>query len=279
VTFTDAKGLKQQAPQTLGPIGMPGNFAGDEQLNQNVKKVTELPLETLNLPDGPVSCRVLQVEYDRPGWQPEERIVKYWVDEARLLVLKEEFSQFQRHEHKSTLWHWVYEAESIKVNQPPPDWLVESAKRSTTQIEGGQLTKWIDKNAPDFTLTDLDDHSVSLNAMKGSVVVLNFWATWCGPCIAEMPTIAKVANDYKPKGVVFWGISAEQPAALKRWLAQNQPGFTIVVDKDGDVTEDYRTEGIPALVVVSRNGKIRSFYSGPQSEPSLRAAIDEALHD
>jgi len=115
--------------------------------------------------------------------------------------------------------------------------------------------------------------------MKGKVVVLNFWATWCGPCIAEMPTIAKLANDSKSKGIVFWGISAEQPSVLKKWLTQNQPGFTIVVDKEGDVTEDYDTQGIPALVVVGRDGKIRSFYSGAQSEPSLRAAIDETLHE
>lgn len=279
VTLTDANGQRQQAPVDLGPIAMPGDFGGDEKLNQDVTKVTELRGETLNLAEGPISCRVLQVEYHRPDWQPEERRIRYWIDETRLLVLKEEFSEFQRREHKTTLWHWVYEAESIKVNQSPANWVVESAKRSATRTEGRQLTNWIGKNAPEFTLTDLDNNSVRLSATKGEVVVLNFWATWCGPCMAEMPTLTKVANDYKRKGVVFWGISAEQPSTLRKWLTQNQTAFTIVLDKQGDVTEDYQTEGIPALVVIGRDGKIHSFYSGAQSEPSLRDAIDQALRE
>jgi len=58
---------------------------------------------------------------------------------------------------------------------------------------------------------------------------------------------------------------------------RNQHGFTIVVDKEGDITDDYHTEGMPALVVVGRDGRIRSFYPGAQSERSSRAAIDEAL--
>jgi len=84
VTFTDAKGLKQRAPGNLGPIGIPGSFGGNEKLNQDVKEVTELPRETLNLADGPISCRVLQVDYDHADWQPEERRVRYWIDETRL---------------------------------------------------------------------------------------------------------------------------------------------------------------------------------------------------
>jgi thiol-disulfide isomerase/thioredoxin len=191
VTFTDAKGLEQRAPEKLGPIGVPGNFGGHEKLNQDVGKVTELPRETLNLAEGPVSCRVLQVEYDHPDWPPEERSVRYWIDEMRLLVLKVEFSQSQRHELKTSLWHWVYEAKSVKLNQPPPDWLVEFAKRSATQKDGRQLTDRIGKNAPEFTLADLDNNSLSLSAMKGRVAVLNFWATWCARCIGEMSTITK----------------------------------------------------------------------------------------
>jgi peroxiredoxin len=276
-TITDEEGRTPRAPFEPTPIDMPSRFGEYEELSEEIRTVKELPHEVLKLDESPVDCSVLQVEYDRPEWKPEEQTVTYWIDAKRLIVLKQEFSEFQRHNKKSVLWHWVYQVDSIKLNQEPPQWFLEHLKRRPDA--GHDRPDWVGRDAPRFSLLDLNGREVTLSAMRGKVLVLDFWATWCGPCIAEMPTLETIEADYKAKGVELWGVSSEEPPVVKKWLSQNQKTLRTLVDVEGDTSEEYGVEGIPALVVIGRDGKIRSYYIGNQAEPSLRTAIEAALRD
>jgi peroxiredoxin len=273
--ITDEEGQKPQSPFELVPVTMPSQFGEYEKLSEGIRAVKELPHEMLKVDGSPVDCSVLEVEYNLPERKPEEQNVKYWIDTTRHIVLKEEFSEFQRHEKKTVLWHWVYQVDSVKLNQPPPEWLTELLNKRADA--GHYRLDWVGRDAPPFSLLDLNGRGVTLAEMRGKVLILDFWATWCGPCVAEMPTLEAIEAEYKVKGVELWGISSEEPSVVRKWLTQNHKTLKTLVDAEGDTSEEYMVEGIPALVVIGRDGRIRSYYIGNQTEQSLRTAIEVAL--
>jgi thiol-disulfide isomerase/thioredoxin len=113
--------------------------------------------------------------------------------------------------------------------------------------------------------------------MRGKVVLLDFWATWCAPCIAEIPVIEKLADDYKERDLEIWGISGEKSDHVKEWILPQKQKLQTVIDRRGQTSKQYHVQGIPSIIVIDREGKIVSYYLGNQSEQSLRAAIDLAL--
>jgi thiol-disulfide isomerase/thioredoxin len=113
--------------------------------------------------------------------------------------------------------------------------------------------------------------------MRGEVVLLDFWATWCVPCIEAIPIIEKLADDYKGRDLEIWGISGEKSDHVKEWMLRQPRRLQTVIDRWGQTSKRYRVQGIPSLVVIDRDGKIVSYYLGNQSEQSLHDAIDLAL--
>jgi peroxiredoxin len=271
--ITDLQGNPGLPPPEFN-VMMPYHWGYYDGMSADIKSANELPSQTINVGGAPVECRVLEVAYDKERWKPEESTVKYWIDE-RLLVVKEEFAERSGRGEHSVLWHWVYTVDSVKLNQAPPEWLIEFYTKS---IDPQPRTEWVGRSAPDFDLLDLDGHSVKLSSLRGKVVVLDFWATWCGPCREEMPTLEKVGADFKEKQVVIFGISDEQPATIKKWMTGNQRNLPTLIDTEGKTSEVFDVAGIPAIIVIGGDGKIISYYSGTQSEKFLDSAIDKALN-
>ena len=105
---------------------------------------------------------------------------------------------------------------------------------------GGSRPPRIGTAAPEFTLQD-SDHKVSLNDYRGKVVLLNFWATWCPPCIAEMPSLIELQKKMKDKDVVILGVSIdEDEAAYHKFLKNYGVNFVTVMDKEQEDTHDLR---------------------------------------
>jgi thiol-disulfide isomerase/thioredoxin len=150
-------------------------------------------------------------------------------------------------------------------------------------MEGGpaeQLKVKAGDAAPDFKLKDLAGSEVSLASLKGKVVLLDFWATWCGPCKAAMPTMQKLHDEYGSKGVVILGVNTwEQKAdAAKDYMASKKFTYGCLLRGD-DLAAAYGIKGIPTLVVIGKDGKIAEIEVG-LSDPSggaLRKALDALL--
>lgn len=111
--------------------------------------------------------------------------------------------------------------------------------------------------APDFTLMSLEGNKVNLKDLKGKYVFLNFWATWCGPCIEEMPSMEKLYQKLKiKKNFVMLAVSIDKGSQelVKRFVIENKLTFTILLDKDNEVAAEYGIRGIPLTYLIDTKG-------------------------
>jgi peroxiredoxin len=117
--------------------------------------------------------------------------------------------------------------------------------------------------APDFVVQD-SDRKVALHDFRGKVVVLNFWATWCGPCVEEMPSLIEMSQQVKGKGVDVLGVSVDvDEAAYKSFLQKHGVKFLTVRDPEQKSSALYGTTGWPETFIIDRKGVIRRKFVGP----------------
>jgi peroxiredoxin len=127
--------------------------------------------------------------------------------------------------------------------------------------------------APDFTLADLNGNQVSLTHFSGRPVVVNFWATWCPPCRAEVPHLVE-AYEREHGDVIFLAVAVDEPArTVRRFADKNDMSFTILLDDDGRVASDYRVRGIPVTLFIGRDGRIMARYEGGLSPQRLEDGL------
>ena len=117
--------------------------------------------------------------------------------------------------------------------------------------------------APDFTLPARDGGEVRLSSLKGQVVMINFWATWCGPCRQEMPLLEQLQKKYEALGFTLLGVNVEpDSAAATRWLNGVPVSFPVLFDTHNTVAERFGVEGMPSSVFVDREGRVRHVHRG-----------------
>ncbi len=134
--------------------------------------------------------------------------------------------------------------------------------------------------APDFSLEDLSGRRVDLKSLRGKVVFLNFWATWCIPCREEMPTLEKLDRELKSKGLEIVAIDyQESPGEVRKFFAQHGFTFTALLDREGKVSNQYGTWSIPLSVFISRNGELvgKAVGSRKWDSPDARVFVRELL--
>jgi peroxiredoxin len=136
--------------------------------------------------------------------------------------------------------------------------------------------------APAFSLGSNTGKTVSLADLKGQVVLVNFWASWCGPCRTEMPILEQISKKYKAMGVTLVGVNVEPNSAdAQKWLQSTPVSFPILFDTDSTVSKLYQVEGMPNTVILDRKGNVRYIHRGytPGAEneymDQLRALIRE----
>ena len=135
--------------------------------------------------------------------------------------------------------------------------------------------------APEFALTDLGGKAVSPAALKGNVVLLDFWATWCKPCLAAMPDLQALHDKYKDRGLSVIGISIDEEAATKvpKFIASKKIQYRIAVDDAKKPAWDaFRVKAIPAAYLLDRQGRIVAQWTGatPNRE-ELERRLEELL--
>ena len=117
--------------------------------------------------------------------------------------------------------------------------------------------------APNFELAAMVGNAVNLSQYKGQVVMINFWATWCGPCRQEMPLLEQLYKKYKPMGFAMLGVNVEPDSSgATEWLKATPVTFPILFDTDSKVSKLYAVSGMPSTVIVDRKGQVRFLHRG-----------------
>lgn len=135
--------------------------------------------------------------------------------------------------------------------------------------------------APNYLGKTLDGGSITKETLAGKAVVLNFWASWCPPCRAEMPTLEKMAEKYKDQGVVILGVNSTSQDSLSNaneFIQENGITFPTILDEDGTILRAYQINSLPTTFFITPNGIIvESIIGGPISEASMIGNIEKLL--
>jgi peroxiredoxin len=157
------------------------------------------------------------------------------------------------------------------------------AKDASAGAQGGESGQEADalvgKPAPDFKLNDLEGKEVALAGQKGSVVVLDFWATWCGPCVASMPHLEELHKEKSKDGVKVYAVNLrEDKEKVQGFLTSKNFTLPALLDTEGAVAEQYKVQGIPQTVVIGKDGVVRKVFvgAGPDTAKQLKAEVEAA---
>lgn len=134
--------------------------------------------------------------------------------------------------------------------------------------------------APAWKLKDLDGHEVSSDQFKGKVVVLDFWATWCGPCVEEIPGYVALQKKYGADGLVVVGVSMDRagPARVKQFVQANGMNYQIVMGQDETVEAFGNFSAIPTTFLISRDGRILHQKTGAMAPEEYEKLVKWALN-
>jgi len=138
--------------------------------------------------------------------------------------------------------------------------------------------KAMEEPAPALAGDSVDGRSVALSDLRGSVVVVNFWATWCDPCRDEQPELVGLADDYRAKGVEFLGVNERDDSAKARgWIEEFDVPYPSIVDESGEWADDFAFFGLPDTDVIDPEGTIRWAVYGQPDAAQLKELIDGVL--
>jgi peroxiredoxin len=154
-------------------------------------------------------------------------------------------------------------SDTLRAGAQAPEFTIQRADGSTYQLQ------------------DLDGRPITLVGLRGKVVWLNFFASWCPPCQQETPILRSLADTYRGRGLELIGISVQETtvADVKAYADRYRLGYTIGFDGSGDVLHAYRVFALPTQFFIDTNGVIRQIVAGPADEQGARALLDSMLTD
>jgi len=136
--------------------------------------------------------------------------------------------------------------------------------------------------APDFALKSHSGENLRLSEFRGEVVMINFWASWCGPCRQEMPLLDELYTQYQPLGFTILGVNVEEdPSKAKQLLKESPVNFPILYDKKSEVSKLYKVVAMPSTVLVDRDGNVRYLHQGykPGYEESYQHQVRALIRE
>ena len=147
---------------------------------------------------------------------------------------------------------------------------LQLVRQNQTQPTGGP--------APDFTVTTFEGDTFKLSDLRGRIVVLNFWASWCAPCRAEAPALQNVWEQYQDDGVLLLGIAyADNGPKSLEYIAEFDITFPNAPDLGTRISEMYHIQGVPETFIIDRDGNVAQFIYAGVTEAQLSSILDRML--
>jgi thiol-disulfide isomerase/thioredoxin len=279
----------------MGQMGPVAELFRDQPRDVLVKDLTVLKLAGTDTIDG-AECTRIHGEQDDLDWdawfqngdQPALRKFIFSPIKGMLATAPEEVKEKlkgARIDVTVTYAGWKFDAaqpEKTFAFEPP-----KAAKKvaefgpaeeeSAAAAAAGGPEKLKGEPAPDFSLDLLAGGKMQLAQHKGKdVVVLDFWATWCGPCVRALPALSEISAAYKDKGVVVYAVNQQEEApVVTKFLDTKKLALTVAMDAKGDAAKLYQVRGIPQTVIIDKEGKIAAVHVG--FSPGLKEMLTKEI--
>ena len=255
-------------------------------LLQDLATVQPLGRDTVHTNAGPVTCERYAITTTLAageGIRVHPRVL--WVDPATHMVLLDSVQIDQQHQQLGALT--TVNVTRMVVAKPDPAFAAD-AFRFRAEGDLKRVRRFMRRSpehsalegqkASDFSLERLDDTKpVKLSDLKGNVVLLDFWATWCGPCRSWMPIVAKAHREYADKGLRVFAVNErETEVKVKSYLTRQKIDVPVLMDRSGEVGTMYKASSIPLTVVIGRDGNVVRVMVGLHGEEDLKDVLEEA---
>jgi peroxiredoxin len=151
---------------------------------------------------------------------------------------------------------------------------------AVTSLTGSALALDAGQSAPEIALKDMSGKAVKLSDLKGKVVLVDFWASWCGPCRESFPALEKLSKSYKDKGFVVLGINIDNDvAAAQKFLKEVPVSFSVANDAGKQVAKSYAPPTMPSSYLIDKSGKVHAVHAGFKASDAakLEAEIKKLL--
>ena len=272
-----------EADSIAGVAGPGSPLARYFSITRSLVSARWLRAQSLPLGSRRALCDVVEAQYEHPqGTGAVYSPTTFWIERGRGVVLRDSTHvRVDDPQHGSSELAQTTSFAIARVNEKLPDTLfVFHPPAGATEVaafKGSEQADLSGQKAEDFTLSDLAGKSLRLSSLKGKVVLIDFWATWCGPCRIEMPSIQKLHREFKDRGLVVLGVNAgEEATAVRPFLKKYGYDFRILLDHDQAVGRRYQVDGIPTMFIIDKGGTISSHFVGVRDEATLRDALAKA---
>jgi peroxiredoxin len=278
-TVNDAPAdLKDWSAAEAGMMGVSGDYLSTDadqfykSLMEGVTKSEYVGIEEVDS----VRCHHCRFEQEEFNWEiwidaGEKPLVRKIVpDLTKQFAKAEGIMQGAKMEYVVNFKDWNVEPKFTEADfafTPPEgaekvDSLFEGLADAAAEEEGPHPL--LGQPAPAFKTVGLDDKQIDLAAHVGKdIVMLDFWATWCGPCVEAMPQVDGVAEKFADRGLVFYAVNVQEDAeTIKEFLKTSELEVPVAMDADGKITQSYGVSGIPQTVLIGKDGKVQVVHVG-----------------
>ena len=276
-TFSPAANEYAKAPmagEALTPIS---EF---EQIDRHVSEANVARKEKFIVDGQAVPIYVVRVARDQwpEGSLPGAQFAMYRIDQKTYAVYKAiTYAPGVTQIALYSIANWNRSVPDTLFTFKPPESARETRVVAARATQSASLTGG---EAPDFVLRDTGGREVRLSALRGKVVIVDFWATWCQPCRALMPRLQQMYRDLGDKGLVILGLDAgEDTGTVSVFAKEHSYTFPLLLDAEPDVTARYYVEAYPTTFVIDRKGRIAFRDMAGEKADNLQAAVETALRE
>jgi len=241
-------------------------------------------VEVVQLRDREAHCQRVEISYNPPPGLREGKIDRiYWIETATALIARERSvaSMIAPNSTQRVVVTQELEFQAASTEDDPDSGLFRfvpppGAQLVESFVDDAPAGKPVDMEAPDFTLESFEGEQVQLTKLRGKVVLLDFWATWCGPCRFDMPYVQRLHEEFSDDDLVVYGVNSEQVEIAKNYLEENGYSFGQLNDAQMQVARLFQVRAIPTFVVIDRQGRIAAYFQGTKTYETLRLAVERA---
>ena len=256
-----------------------------QALSRNLVTATILRHEAKDGETRAGTYTVVEAQYKLPAGAPVgEAIRTFWIDETGFLIAREVSRATAKPpglEHSVEIVQTISFAtakaneeslDSLYVFVPPED--AEQVEAFRRRARGSDT--FVGEPAQDFSLQDLKGRTFRLRDLRGKIVLLDFWASWCGPCRIDLPHIEALQREHSREELVVLGVNSESAPLARSFMQRQGYSFPSLVDEGYEVSDQYQATSLPTIVIVDREGNIAAYLVGLQRESDLHRALAKA---